>query len=346
MKKISHLLALPLSASLILSGTAIATTAVGTAYPAIAQAQTSDSMVHGYRINKAADSAKYEPELNALVSVARVRHVIHSASGKEKFDKYYTATEQQRFAHAEAEKACFMAKARVSLSILKMEGNDDARALDLAKVGIDLEESKKALPVLLERKTQLYKEALEAPGPSTSHEALNVTSKIASEGYSRLKDFIDEQSGANPPTNHEVNAYSIVNWVVTEKYLTDSLTHHKTSDEDKKLERIAAAKDSFDKNKVEEAGEKNLTMLTTRFGEIAKPEEKNPHTTTTSPSTSSSSSQAPDPKNPDNSETPEPSEPSNSWLVYLFGALGLAGLLATIWHFVSPMLGHIALPWR
>lgn len=193
-------------------------------FAAVASAHTSDQMPMVYAVKKAADADAYLGEVTAFSQVASYRHAYHTATGNEKFDNYYTSTQAQRDAHLWSEQACYAAKARLALATMKMEGNADARALDLSKVGIDLAETQKALPIL----KAAYEEARSTSWNIDSTDPLANTwksrSKMFSEGAGRLEELVDEITAGTGV--REVSAFTIVDWGVNEKYLQPVLEEH------------------------------------------------------------------------------------------------------------------------
>lgn len=240
---------------------------------AVASAQTHDAMPGNYMINKAEDGSQYLPELNSLVSVAKVRHLYHAASGDQKFEDYKNATDEMRRAHEESENACYLAKARVALAILKVEGNAEARALDLTRVGIELQESEKALPVLKKMEEKYRKEALFAESTNPDKSKISNTHKIATNGVDGLERVIKKLKAQKE--TYEFDTYSILNWNVQDRFIENIKSgHHMGEAEDQLVASKLDKPENIKKEEILKVAQENKAKLVALNGPLAEAEPK------------------------------------------------------------------------
>ena len=340
--------------------------------PSIAIAQTSDAMPTNYFYTPAADADEYRAELQAFAYVAKLRHVYHTAAGDEKYADYYNATQQMRNAHDRGQYGCYIAKARLSLAILKAEGNAEARALDLAKVGLDLDETTKAIAVLEPASKQAYHDAIYA---ETDRATKSNRSGVFSNGLDRLKETVAALQAGQP--TYEYDPFAIIDWGVTESYVNATLNDHGIDSEVRNQVVVRnLAEGDVDVAAIQAKGAENRAYLTGLFGEIktgprtpAEPAPTTPAQPTSEPalttpaqptsepapttSAQPTSEPAPttpaqptsepapttDPK-PDDKSSDNKSSSNKSWLKIILGivaALGIGGIVAAA-------LGHLKLP--
>ncbi|AEQ07508.1 hypothetical protein LJU02_10150 [Corynebacterium pseudotuberculosis] len=339
---------------------------------AVASAQTHDAMPGKYYIEPADDARDYLPMLKAYVSVAKLRHVYHTATGAQKFEKY-PGTQEQRTAHEESERACYVAKARVALAILQVEGDVDARALDISKVGIDLETTKKAIPLLKKVKSKYWD--LSFKESDSNRDKYANTHKIANDGLDRLEGIVNAETA----DENERNAFSIADWGVEDRFVTPLLEQHHLDSDEKALKTYKANLGSSEKAKMDEeaksSGELNQTMLLKKHGgsdtlapkpqekpekhkeETEKPASEKPKADAEKPKAEpekpkaeheNKAPEAKDEKKVESAETPKaPKTPQISWSpitwpswLKVIVSLGGVGLLAGLVHILLPFLPH------
>ncbi|AIU33635.1 MULTISPECIES: hypothetical protein [Corynebacterium] len=332
---------------------------------AVASAQTHDAMPGKYYIEPATDAQQYLPMLNSYVSVAKLRHVYHTATGEQKFEKY-PGTQAQRTAHEESERACYVAKARVTLAILQVEGDADARALDISKVGIDLETTKKAIPLLKKVKSKYWDLSFKESDPN--RDKYSNTHKIANDGLYRLEEVVK----AEKMDENERNAFSIADWGVEERFVTPLLEQHHLDSDEKGLKTYKADLGSSEKEKMaeeaESSGAENQEKLLKKHGgsdipapkpqekpeapkekEDAKPAPEKPKADAEKPKAESdkpkvdTENKAPETKDQDKvppAKSPQISWSPTTWPAWLKAivSLGGVGLLAGLVHILLPFL--------
>lgn len=300
--------------------------------PSIAYAQTSDAMPTNYFYTPAADADDYKAELQAFAYVAKLRHVYHTAAGDEKYDDYYNATTQMRNAHDRSQYGCYMAKARLSLAILKAEGNTEARALDLAKVGLDLAETKKALEVLAPAAAQAAQDAINA---ETDRQTKSSRHGIFSNGVDRLKETVSALEAGEP--TYEYDAFAIIDWGVTPRYVDATAKEHGIDSEVRNQVVVRnLAEGDIDVAAIQAKGAENLTYLTGLFGPI----HTGPRTPAQPEPTPTTSQQPTSEPAPSEESSQSQSSAAPSWLKAILGivaALGIGGIIAAV-------LGHLKLP--
>lgn len=182
---------------------------------AIASEPTIDAMVEGYYYKPAPDGDKYTNSISTFAYMSKTRHMYHSAARDQHYDAAKRTSELHEI-HDRSERACFIGKARVVLALMQAEGHAEARSLDISKVGIDLEESRRALPLLAESLTThraLYNKEKNSPDTKM----IDKRAKLSREGKSALEDIIKAlESGSDP---YEYDAFSVVNWGVSDEAL-------------------------------------------------------------------------------------------------------------------------------
>jgi|GEM_PF-6742813 hypothetical protein len=281
-------------------------------------------------------------ELQAFAYVAKLRHVYHTAAGDEKYDDYYNATTQMRNAHDRSQYGCYMATARLSLAILKAEGNTEARALDLAKVGLDLAETEEALEALAPAAAQAATDAINA---ETDKQTKSSRHGIFSNGVDRLKKTVAALKAGEP--TYEYNAFAIIDWGVTPRYVEATAQQHGI-DSEVRNQVVARnlAEGDIDVATIQAKGAENLTYLTGLFDPIQTgprtPAEPEPAPSTSQEATTSQQpTSEPKPSEPapggDSSQSQSSTAPS--WLKVILGivaALGIGGIIAAV-------LGHLKL---
>ncbi|AKN78073.1 membrane protein [Corynebacterium ulcerans] len=334
---------------------------------AVASAQTHDAMPGNYMINKADDGSQYLPELNSLVSVAKVRHLYHAASGDQKFEDYKKATDEMRRAHEESENACYLAKARVALAILKVEGNQQAREIDISKVGVDLTESKNALTIVKAMEAKYRTLALNADAETPNRAQISNTHKIANNGADGLQRVISKlESGEE---TYEYSAYSILDWNVQDRFIEKIKGEHHLGDGENQLtpSKVTDPK-GINKDETLKVARENQEKLLKKHGgsdipapkpqekpetpkEDAKPAPEKPKADAEKPKAESdkpkvdTENKAPETKDQDKDKVPPAKSPQISWSPTTWPAwlkaivsLGGVGLLAGLVHILLPFL--------
>ncbi|MEL6051242.1 hypothetical protein [Corynebacterium rouxii] len=182
---------------------------------AIASEPTIDAMVEGYYYKPAPDGDKYTNTISTFAYISKTRHMYHSAARNQHYDAPKRTPELHEI-HQRSERACFIAKARVVLALMQAEGDPQARALDISKVGIALDESRRALPLLaksMDNHYKLYEDDKENP----DRKKIDKRAKLSLEGKSATEDIIKAlESGADP---YEYNAFSVIDWGVKHQAL-------------------------------------------------------------------------------------------------------------------------------
>ncbi|MCU9518912.1 hypothetical protein N7326_03350 [Corynebacterium sp. ES2794-CONJ1] len=204
--------------------------------------ETSDAMPHKYYVDKAADSAQYMGELHTFHALSQLRHVYHTAAYQQKYADYTQRTPKMNQAHQLSEDNCYIAKARLGLAMMKVEGDAAARALDLSKVGFDFNESKQALELLRQSSTELLarRDALKAQDSLDKRIALiNNREKIVSDGANRLRDIIGDLEAGTPTA--EISPFAVVNYDIAQGFVdcelglsTDAACRKLNNDRDEK----------------------------------------------------------------------------------------------------------------
>ncbi|MDO4760792.1 MAG: hypothetical protein Q4A31_02585 [Corynebacterium sp.] len=331
---------------------------------------TVDAMPHKYYYKAAADGAAYEAELKSYLAVSQIRHLYHSAAYGWKYADYYSSaiSAEERNAinekHQRSEDGCYTAKGRTSIALLKYEGNEEARKLDISKIGFDIATTEKAIELLKADSARLEKERDELKEKGQIDEATvklyNSRMSIIGDALKRLPAVVKALK-ANQPT-HEHNAFAIVDWGIPEGFVkcekgeSDDDTCHKLYNPDgsgtkksykghplsetaKKLTvsraEISAAQEAVTAAVAADVNT-NTSVLRSDFGEIKPPAASQP---TSAPATSSSqapSSSAPasTTSQPPSSAKPEPTPaPSdrNKTIAIVLGVLaGLGALFGLI----------------
>ncbi|MCS4535677.1 hypothetical protein [Corynebacterium sp. HS2168-gen11] len=184
--------------------------------------ETVDAMPHKYYYEAVADSDQYEAELKTYLAVSQVRHLYHTAA----YDWYYTniykpGTPEQKkamsAAKTNAEDSCFAAKARLGIAILKYEGNAEARALDISKIGFDLATTEKALELLKADEKLQYAKRDELQKEDADYSRHNNRAKIVSDGISRLESIMKAWKDNDPV--YEIGATSVVDWNIDPRWV-------------------------------------------------------------------------------------------------------------------------------
>ena len=224
MKKTLRLPAAALATSVALSGLAAVTPEFSPTANlnvlATAQAQSSDSIPDIYHIQKAPDAEDYSAELHTFLRISKARHLYHSASYDQKYANYLSAPQSVRDAADFSEQACFAAKSRVALAILKAEGNEEARKLDITKVGFDADVTAAAVKVLGEA-TEIARKKAFSDDPD--QQAWAKRHKFFDEGFGRLKD-LNAAIIAGTPDTKEADAFSVVDWGVAQSFVKKAET--------------------------------------------------------------------------------------------------------------------------
>lgn len=327
---------------------------------AVASAQTHDAMPGNYMINKADDSNEHISELKSLVSVAKMRHLYHAASGEQKYENYVGASPEVRRAHEESENACYLAKARVALAILKVEGAVEARTLDLSRVGIDLDESEKALPVLKKMEEKYRELALFTESANPDKAKISNTYKIATNGVDGLERVIKKLKAKEEA--YEFDAYSILDWNVQDRFIKKiKAEHHMGEAEDQLVASKIDKPEDIKKDEILKVARENQEKLLKKHGgsdiptpkpqekpetpkEDAKPAPEKPKAESDKPKVDTEN-KAPETKDQDKDKVPPAKSPQISWSPTTWPAwlkaivsLGGVGLLAGLVHILLPFL--------
>ena len=289
-----------------------------------AHAASSDfNPAHEVKINPAADGARYSNELKAYQLISKLRHSYHSASYDQKYD-VYPAPAAIRTAADLSEWACYIAKARVALTILKMEGNQDARALDVSKVGIDSEVSAAALPILSQATQEAFAQAIKDDQSAEDKKLYQNRHKLFSDGKSRLETVVEEFANNTSPTGYEYDAFSVTDWGVAKQYLDATQREMHLDEDDLSVKVIDATQpQSITAQQAADNGNANRAIAAARFGDIDTPTPptsatSEPSTTSAAPSTTSATSATSttsatsEPATPSPSETPSEPAPKHS----------------------------------
>ncbi|MDO5098085.1 MAG: hypothetical protein Q4D85_04935 [Corynebacterium sp.] len=196
--------------------------------------QTTDAMPHKYFYSPVADSAKYEGEVKSFLAVSQIRHLFHTAAYNEKYANYRGKSPEEAarigVIHQLSEDNCYMAKARLSLSIMKYEGDAEARSLDLTKVGFDAVETEKAFAILKRGgdETEAARDAARAAGADDKTIGLhNNRLKIFSDGENRLSTVVNVLKAGK--VTEEYDAFAVTDWGVGEDFVK---CEYGTSDDD------------------------------------------------------------------------------------------------------------------
>ncbi|WJZ02325.1 hypothetical protein CFREI_05145 [Corynebacterium freiburgense] len=222
MKKTYRIPAAALATSMALSGLVAVSPeflpAVSHVSLAQARAQNDDTVPDIYNIQKAPDADKYANEINTYLRVSKARHLYHTASSIQKYDDYVNATRDMRNAADYSEAACYAAKGRVALAILKAEGNEEARKIDISKVGFNPDTTDKATTILGTATEYARKKAFSSDADASDW---NLRHKFFNEGYGRIKDINDLlKQGKTDPT--EIDAFSIIDWTIRADFIAQA----------------------------------------------------------------------------------------------------------------------------
>lgn len=296
----------------IATATAMGTSGVVVALPQaamIANAQTSDDTLSWYDSEPAADGRTYSPNVNTYQTVAQLRQIYFQAASdwqRRSAQNGQQAPDNVMASYLRSENQAKIAKARFALALLQAEGNADARALDLSKVGIDKQETEKALAVL-EPATQVAKENADADGAERG--TVN-RSKFFADGLSAVKLLLSENTAG--AQSYEFNALSVVNWEIPDNLTQSRIQEFEYGAIDTTVtgQLVLNAAINGDVAKVaadsKANGAENETYLKEKFGELVAPKPAD----TTPPE--SPSSETPAPVVPSSSESPAPVEPLDS----------------------------------
>ena len=104
--------------------------------PAIASAQIVNAEVP-FHISPAADSSRYVEELGVMDNVFRMRQLYYQAALREDSREIQKSGPQAEQNIQKMKSAADYASLRLVIAILKMEGDPDARTIDVEKVGLD-----------------------------------------------------------------------------------------------------------------------------------------------------------------------------------------------------------------
>ncbi|GAA4799495.1 hypothetical protein FRX94_01040 [Corynebacterium canis] len=278
MKKTLRLPAAALATSVALSGLAAVTPdfspTANLNVLATAQAQSSDSIPDIYHIQKAPDAEDYSAELNTFLRISKARHLYHSASYDQKYENYFNAPQSVRDAADFSQDACYAAKSRVALAILKAEGNEEARKLDITKVGFDADVTAAAVKVL-GAATEIARQKALSDDPD--QQAWAKRHKFFDEGFGRLKD-LNAAIIAGTPDAKEADAFSVVDWGVAQTFVKKAET-----DNGYTLASLTGISlyspplpSKFDPAAAKEVARQNEAALAEEFGPITAPGSSTP----------------------------------------------------------------------
>lgn len=275
----------------------------------VAAAQSADTMPVNYYYVPAADAAAYEAEVKTFAAVTRLRHVYHQAAYDAKYENYYGATAAIRAAADRAEYNCFVGKARLSLALLKIEGNEAARALDLTRVGLDLDTTTAAIAVLEPATIAARDAAWNADSTDPDRAKKNSRHGIFQDGLGRLKS-VKQALEAGEPT-YEYDAFSVINWNTESRYVEAKLAeHHIPAEIAQQVVANIEPNDNVDTAAIAKAAAENRAYLAGLFGEFSsapKPPVETSPAPTTPPAESSPAPTTPAPTTP-----AEPSAPAET----------------------------------
>ncbi|AKK04839.1 hypothetical protein CMUST_02475 [Corynebacterium mustelae] len=228
---------IPVVSTAVLPTTAFAQDQAGGHHDAVGgddNYQTTDAMPHKYFYTPVADSTKYEGEVKSFLAVSQIRHLYHTAAYNQKYANYRGKSAEEAahdaVMHQRSEDNCYVAKARLSLAIMKYEGDVEARSLDLSKVGFDKAETEKAYTVLKRggKATEAARDAARAAGADDKTIGLhNNRLRIFSDGENRLSGIIGELASGKATT--EYDAFAVTDWEVKEDFVK---CEYGTSDDD------------------------------------------------------------------------------------------------------------------
>ncbi|QMV86115.1 hypothetical protein HW450_05210 [Corynebacterium hindlerae] len=251
---------LTVATAIPLTSVAVANVAV----PSLAVAQTADAMPNKYFSTPADDADQFLGEVKTFQTISMLRHTYHEAARNQKYDSW-PASETINEIHWRSEHACFAAKARLALAILKAEGDLTARQLDLAKVGVDLIESEKAVPVLTAATAAAWELSTNAEATDEKREGKHARHMMFNEGLGELNRIVEILKDGGEPT--EYDAFSIIDWGVDQKWVDKAReTVHPGTDADKLKVYRAGDKLAVDGEALHDSATHNRTVLSARFG--------------------------------------------------------------------------------
>ncbi|MFV8382082.1 hypothetical protein [Corynebacterium hindlerae] len=254
---------LTVATALPLTSVAVANVAV----PSLAVAQTADAMPNKYFSTPADDADQYLGEVKTFQTISMLRHTYHEAARNQKYDSW-PAPETINEIHWRSEHACFAAKARLALAILKAEGDVAARQLDLAKVGVDLVESEKAVPVLTTATAAAWELSTNAEATDEKREGKHARHTMFNEGLGELNRIVEILKDGSEPT--EYDAFSIIDWGVDQKWVDKARETVQPGTEADKLKVYRAGdKLAVDGEALHNSAAHNRTVLSARFGNFS-----------------------------------------------------------------------------
>ncbi|APT91666.1 hypothetical protein CPHO_00565 [Corynebacterium phocae] len=185
---------------------------------AAAVGETNDAMPHGLYVQPSPEGEEFWKEFKTFQTISLARHTFHTAARKARYDldapdEYYRTLYD---VHERSEYACYIAKARMGLALLKYEGNEAAQGIDTAKVGLDLAESEKAYPLLKEAESEAFKMALASDDSDPHRKAKNYRHQVFQEGSGKLNDYIQILKGEDKRALLEYDPYAVIDWGIPE----------------------------------------------------------------------------------------------------------------------------------
>ncbi|WP_075724362.1 hypothetical protein [Corynebacterium aquilae] len=216
-----------------IAAAALATAGIITVAPTlpVANAASTDVAVREgmFFVKPAEDAAAYQPHMNRLLQVSALRHAYHSGAFEQKYADYFNATEQQRAAAELSERQCYLAKARLSLAIMAVEGDAEARGLDIDNVGIDKSTTEQAAKILQRGRegNQALKDEFDSEGSNQVPKSLTDRTKLFADGGGRLNDLVKEM-GEPGFKNPEYSAYQVIDYGVEEAFMKMSFAENQT----------------------------------------------------------------------------------------------------------------------
>lgn len=239
--------------------------------PLIAQAgaNNSDTIPDLYHIQKAPDAETYAAELNAYLRISKARHLLHTAASAQKYENYFSAPQSVRDAADYSEQACYAAKGRLALAILKAEGNETARSINISAVGFDANATATAAALLTAATAEAAKHAF-GDGPDSNE--WSTRHKFFSEGADRTKE-LDAALRNGTPDPREADAYSVINWGVAQTYISGAETtvgYTMNSLAGVSVYNLVAPS-AFDASAAKAVARQTEQALTAEFGTPAKP---------------------------------------------------------------------------
>ncbi|APT91667.1 hypothetical protein CPHO_00570 [Corynebacterium phocae] len=263
------------------------------------------AVAEGAQVNDA-----FLAEFKKFEAVSFAREIIALAFEKDYLDPktpYPYPLANQR---AKADEYAALSNARQALALLAYEGNAEAQALDVSKIGHDADVTAKAQELLQTPADEARRRALSENNDQTERRY-----QVFSQGLDALKAW----NGADEGAALKDPVFGVVNLGVAEKFVTKAKDEIKAPAEAESLVVTAVGDDkSVDEDQFAADSKANKGKLDKAFEpeicESPSPEPSAPETSTPEPSTPETStpeSSTPETSTPESS-TPEPSAPETT----------------------------------